>query len=60
MEAQRAENLIKYKDEISNRPKTVWLKTEKQKQDIKDKSKEDLKNVSKKFDEQISKQHKEA
>jgi hypothetical protein len=31
MEARRAENLIKYKDEIQNRPKNVWLKNEKQK-----------------------------
>ena len=29
MEAKRAENIIKYKDEIKNRPKTVWLKNEK-------------------------------
>jgi hypothetical protein len=31
MEARRAENLIKYRDEIQNRPKNVWLKNEKQK-----------------------------
>lgn len=60
MEAKRAENMIKYKDEIANRPKAVWLKNEKQKKDIKDRSKEDLKNISKRFDEQISRQHKEA
>lgn len=51
MEAKRAENMIKYKDEINNRPKAVWLKNEKQKKDIKEKSKQDLKNISKKFDE---------
>lgn len=31
MEARRAENLIKYREEIQNRPKNVWLKNEKQK-----------------------------
>lgn len=36
MEARRAENMIKYKDEIENRPKNVWLKSEKQKKDIKE------------------------
>lgn len=25
MEARRAENLIKYKDEIHNRPRSLWL-----------------------------------
>jgi hypothetical protein len=28
MEARRAENLIKYREEIQNRPKNVWLKNE--------------------------------
>jgi uncharacterized membrane protein len=43
MEARRAENMIKYREEIENRPKRVWLKNEKQKKDIKYKSKEELK-----------------
>ena len=60
MEARKAENMIKFKDEIKNRPKSVWLKNEAQKQDIRDKSKEDLGNISKKFDEQITIAHKEA
>jgi hypothetical protein len=60
METRRAENLIKYKEEIANRPKAVWLKNEKQKKDIKERSKEDLKEISKRFDEQLTKQHKEA
>jgi superfamily II DNA/RNA helicase len=29
MEAKRAENMIKYKEDIANRPKSVWLKNEK-------------------------------
>ncbi len=45
METKRAENMIKYRDEIANRPKNVWLKNEKQKQDIKDRSKEELKTI---------------
>ena len=28
MEARRAENFIKYREEIQNRPKNVWLKNE--------------------------------
>jgi ATP-dependent RNA helicase DDX27 len=59
MEARRAENMIKFREEIENRPKRVWLKNEKQKKDIKDKSKEELKQIQRKFDEQISKVHKE-
>jgi uncharacterized membrane protein len=31
MEAKRAENMIKYREEIQNRPKNMWLKSEKQK-----------------------------
>lgn len=38
-DARRAENMIRYREEIANRPKNVWLKTEKQKKDLKDKSK---------------------
>jgi hypothetical protein len=60
MEARRAENLIKYKDEIANRPKAVWLKTDKQKKELKSKSKEELGDIRKRFDESISKQHKVA
>ena len=45
METKRAENMIKYRDEITNRPRNVWLKNEKQKQDIKDKSKEELTTI---------------
>ncbi len=59
MEARRAENLIKYSEEIQNRPKNVWLKSEKQKQDIKERSKEELKDISARFDSQINKVHKE-
>ena len=35
MEARRAENMIKYKEEIRNRPKNMWLKTEKEKKVVK-------------------------
>lgn len=33
-EAQRAENLVKYKSEIMSRPKTEWHKTYKEKKDL--------------------------
>lgn len=42
MEAKRAENLIKYKDEIMNRPKKHWMKNTKEKQEVKQKSKDEL------------------
>lgn len=60
MEARRAENLIKHKEEIANRPKAVWLKSDKQKKEIKVKSKEELKDIGKRFDENITLAHKEA
>jgi ATP-dependent RNA helicase DDX27 len=57
-DARRAENLIKYKDDIMSRPKKHWIMNSKDKQDLKKKSKDDIKNINKRFDEQISKQHK--
>lgn len=44
-DARRAENMIRYREEIANRPKNVWLKTERQKKDLKDKSKQELKEI---------------
>lgn len=35
IEAKRAENLIKYKDEIMNRPKKHWQKNTEQKKENK-------------------------
>ncbi len=52
--------MIKYREEIANRPKNVWLKSEKQKKELKDRSKEELKEIQARFDQQISKVHKEA
>jgi ATP-dependent RNA helicase DDX27 len=53
MEAKRAENLIKYKDDIMNRPKKHWMVNQQQKKELKEKSKDDLKNVKARFDEQL-------
>ena len=53
-EAMRAENVIKYKDEIMSRPKTEWHKSFKEKKDLRKESKRDLKNVGSKFDESLS------
>ena len=49
----RAENLVKYKDEIMSRPKTEWHKSFKEKKDLRKESKRDLKNVGSKFDESL-------
>jgi len=49
----RAENIIKYKDEIMSRPKTEWHKSFKEKKDLQKESKKDLKNVGTKFDESL-------
>ena len=53
-EAQRAENLVKYRDEIMSRPKTEWFKSFKEKKDLQNESKKDLKNVGDKFDESLT------
>ena len=42
-EAARAENLIKYKDEIMSRPKSEWHQSFKRKKDLRKESKKDLK-----------------
>ena len=49
-DAQRAENMIKYKDEIMSRPKSEWHKTLKQKKDLRKESNKDLDNIKEKFD----------
>ena len=53
MEAARAENLVKYKDEIMSRPKAEWHKSFKEKKDLRKESKKDLKTVSQKFDDSL-------
>ena len=49
-EAQRAENLIKYKAEILARPKAEWHSSKKQKKELQRESFKDLKNIRDKFD----------
>lgn len=44
-EAKRADNMIKYKDEIKSRPKSEWIHNKEQKQEIKKQSKKDLKSI---------------
>jgi hypothetical protein len=46
--------MIKYKEEIMNRPKNHWMKNTKEKKDIKKKSKEDLKNIKSRFEDQLN------
>ena len=53
-DAQRAENMIKYKDEIMSRPKNEWHKTLKQKKELRIDSTKDLGNMREKFDAQLS------
>src|SRR5258708_2802077 len=54
-ETQRAENLIKYKEEIKSRPKKAWGISGKRKLQIKKDSKEDLKHLKSNFNENIDK-----
>ncbi len=49
-EAQRAENLIKYKADIMSRPKAEWHSNRREKLEIKRESYNDLKNIKEKFD----------
>ncbi|KAJ1795617.1 nucleolar DEAD-box protein required for synthesis of 60S ribosomal subunit [Coemansia sp. RSA 2599] len=35
MQMAKAENLIKFKDEIKNRPRRTWFQTEKERKDAK-------------------------
>ena len=49
-EADRAENMIKYRAEIQSKPKTNWIMSKKKKHEVKKGSKEDLKKISKKFE----------
>ena len=58
-EAARAENLVKYKDEIMSRPKAEWLTSHKQKKDLRKESKKDLKQMGAKFDEALTVMSKE-
>lgn len=49
-EAARAENLIKYKEEINSRPRASWGSTREEKLQLKRDSRKDLKNIKEKFD----------
>lgn len=53
-EASRAENMIKYKDDIMSRPKNEWHKSYQEKKDLRKESKKDLKNTGNKFDESLT------
>ncbi|CDW79227.1 rna helicase [Stylonychia lemnae] len=59
MQAKRAENMIKYKDEIMNRPKKHWQKSNDQKKDNKEKSKKELDSIKNKFEQYQTQQSKE-
>lgn len=58
-EASRAENIVKYRDEIMSRPKNEWHKSLKEKKDLRKESKRDLRNVGAKFDESLAHMSKE-
>ena len=47
-DAMRAENLIKFKNEIMSRPKTEWHSSNKQRAELKRDSKRDLQNIRRK------------
>lgn len=49
-EAQRAENMIKYRSEIQSRPRAEWHSNRREKLEIKRESFADLKNIKEKFD----------
>lgn len=53
-EASRAENMVKFRDEIMSRPKTEWHKSYKEKKDLQKESKKDLKNVGEKFGDSLA------
>ena len=58
-EAQRAENMVKYKDEIQSRPKNEWHKTTKEKKEVKKEARKEISTIKEKFDEystQLSKE----
>lgn len=50
-EAERAENLVKFKDEIQSRPKNEWHKSVKQKKEVQKESRKELSTIRSKFDE---------
>lgn len=52
-EAQRAENLVKYKKDILSRPKSEWHTTKKHANELKKESKKDLKHIKENFEGQI-------
>ena len=52
-EAERAENMIKYKKDIMNRPRKQWFQGNKRREALKADSKEDLKNLGNKFEQTL-------
>lgn len=44
----KAQNLIKYSDDIINRPKKEWFQSSKDKESLKEKSKEDIEKLKQK------------
>ena len=55
-ELARSENLIKYKEEIKNRPKKEWFIGKGRRNDIAKESKGDLKSIKEKFEGQLGQQ----
>ena len=51
--------MIKYKDEIQNRPKNEWHKSVKQKKEVQKESRKELSTIRDKFDEYSTKVGKE-
>lgn len=58
-EAERAENMVKFKDEINSRPKNEWHKSVKQKKEVQKESRAELPTIRSKFDEYSTKVSKE-
>ena len=52
-ELQRSENLLKYKDEIKNRPKKEWFQSVKRAETVKTEAKENLKEIKQNFEDNL-------
>jgi ATP-dependent RNA helicase DDX27 len=53
-EAQRAENMIKYKEEIMSRPKAEWHRTMTQKKELRKEARKDIANIRERFDNTLT------
>lgn len=57
-EIQRSENMLKYKQEIQNRPKKEWFQSKKKRDDIKKQARDNLPQMKKNFEDNLASQPK--